>query len=81
MLPYTRTVTATSESSFGANSWLVDEMYEQYRDDPDSVSPAWQEFFEGYRGRADAVAPMPPAPGPDRSRHRQRRHRRARRPP
>ena len=51
-------VTTTSDSdtrdgfadAFGANSWLVDEMYEQYRDDPDSVSAAWQEFFEDYKG-------------------------------
>ena len=48
----------------GQNAWLVDEMYEQYREDPDLVSPAWQEFFEDYRGRADAGAPMPPASGP-----------------
>jgi multifunctional 2-oxoglutarate metabolism enzyme len=36
-------------SSFGANAWLVDEMYEQYRKDPDSVSGSWREFFQGYR--------------------------------
>jgi multifunctional 2-oxoglutarate metabolism enzyme len=32
-------------SSFGANEWLVDEMYERYRQDPDSVDKAWWEFF------------------------------------
>ncbi|MDW3213776.1 MAG: multifunctional oxoglutarate decarboxylase/oxoglutarate dehydrogenase thiamine pyrophosphate-binding subunit/dihydrolipoyllysine-residue succinyltransferase subunit [Ilumatobacteraceae bacterium] len=36
-------------SGFGANSWLVEEMYEQYRADPDSVGDSWQEFFEDYR--------------------------------
>jgi multifunctional 2-oxoglutarate metabolism enzyme len=34
---------------FGVNRWLVDELYEQYREDPDSLSPSWQEFFEDYR--------------------------------
>jgi len=28
---------------------LVDEMYEQYRDDPDSVTDAWRDFFADYR--------------------------------
>ncbi len=36
-------------AGFGANSWLVEEMYEQFRDDPDSVSAAWREFFDDYR--------------------------------
>src|SRR4051812_37543657 len=36
-------------ASFGPNAWLVDEMYEQYRDDPSSVSESWQEFFADYR--------------------------------
>ena len=36
-------------SGFGANSWLVEEMYEQYRADPESVGDSWQEFFEDYR--------------------------------
>ena len=39
-------------NGFGTNSWLVDEMYEQYVDDPDSVTDAWREFFADYRGAA-----------------------------
>ncbi len=35
--------------AFGANAWLVDDMYEQYRSDPSSVSQTWQEFFADYR--------------------------------
>ena len=34
---------------FGPNAWLVDELYEQYRSDPNSVSASWQEFFADYR--------------------------------
>ncbi|MDP9071176.1 MAG: multifunctional oxoglutarate decarboxylase/oxoglutarate dehydrogenase thiamine pyrophosphate-binding subunit/dihydrolipoyllysine-residue succinyltransferase subunit [Actinomycetota bacterium] len=36
-------------ASFGPNDWLVDEMYEQYRENPSSVSESWQEFFADYR--------------------------------
>jgi multifunctional 2-oxoglutarate metabolism enzyme len=32
-------------SDFGANEWLVEEMYERYRQDPNSVDRAWWEFF------------------------------------
>ncbi|HVE46171.1 MAG TPA: multifunctional oxoglutarate decarboxylase/oxoglutarate dehydrogenase thiamine pyrophosphate-binding subunit/dihydrolipoyllysine-residue succinyltransferase subunit [Acidimicrobiales bacterium] len=35
--------------SFGTNDWLVEEMYEQYRHDPSSVSESWREFFTDYR--------------------------------
>ncbi len=48
--------------AFGTNSWLVDEMYERYRDDPTSVGDAWQEFFADYRGADGAVAPVDEAP-------------------
>ncbi|HEX6257770.1 MAG TPA: multifunctional oxoglutarate decarboxylase/oxoglutarate dehydrogenase thiamine pyrophosphate-binding subunit/dihydrolipoyllysine-residue succinyltransferase subunit [Euzebyales bacterium] len=34
---------------FGANLWLVDEMYQQYLEQPESVSDTWQEFFSDYR--------------------------------
>ncbi|HEV8425234.1 MAG TPA: multifunctional oxoglutarate decarboxylase/oxoglutarate dehydrogenase thiamine pyrophosphate-binding subunit/dihydrolipoyllysine-residue succinyltransferase subunit [Actinomycetes bacterium] len=30
---------------FGANVGLIDEIYRQYLDNPESVSPAWREFF------------------------------------
>jgi 2-oxoglutarate dehydrogenase E1 component len=33
---------------FGANEWLVDEMYERYVADPTSVEPSWIEFFKTY---------------------------------
>jgi multifunctional 2-oxoglutarate metabolism enzyme len=35
-------------TSFGPNAWLVDDMYDQYRRDPSSVSESWQEFFADY---------------------------------
>ena len=55
-----------SRGSFGPNAWLVDDLYEQYLADPNSVSASWQEFFTDYQRStvppvASAVAP-PPAP-------------------
>ncbi len=38
-----------SSDTFGPNAWLVDEMFEQFREDPLSVSESWREFFEGYK--------------------------------
>lgn len=35
-------------AAFGANEWLVDEIYEQYLKNPESVDPAWHEFFADY---------------------------------
>ncbi len=34
--------------AFGPNAWLVDDMYEEYRSDPASVSESWREFFHDY---------------------------------
>ena len=45
--------------SFGANAWLVDEMFEQFRADPQAVGESWREFFEGYRpGGANLARPV-----------------------
>ncbi len=46
--------------SFGPNAWLVDDMYDRFLADPDSVSESWREFFADYR-----PAPVPaPQVGP-----------------
>ena len=37
-----------SHAVTGPNSWLVDEMYERYLANPNSVSASWQEFFADY---------------------------------
>ena len=36
-------------ASFGPNEWLVDELYQQYLADKNSVDPAWWEFFADYQ--------------------------------
>lgn len=48
-----------SATDFGANSWLVDEMYEQFRRDPASVGESWQEFFSDYKTQAEVAATAP----------------------
>ena len=35
---------------FGPNEWLVDEMFERYRQDPNSVDKAWWDFFADFKG-------------------------------
>jgi multifunctional 2-oxoglutarate metabolism enzyme len=75
------TVSQHSHSSdpladFGANEWLVDEMYDQYLKDKDSVDASWQKYFaahpaangssaesNGSPAPAAAKAPAPTSPG------------------
>ncbi|MFM7898510.1 MAG: 2-oxoglutarate dehydrogenase E1 subunit family protein, partial [Actinomycetota bacterium] len=39
---------AASGDEFGTNSWLVEEMYERFRDNPAAVGAEWREFFADY---------------------------------
>lgn len=39
----------SNPADFGANSWLVEEMYERFRDEPETLSTAWRDFFSDYR--------------------------------
>ncbi len=47
-------------TAFGANEWLVDEIYQQYLQDPNSVDRAWWDFFADYKPGA-AETPSAPA--------------------
>jgi len=50
-------------SGFGQNVGYVDELYRRYLANPEAVSEAWREFFEGYvPGEAPAAAAPPAAP-------------------
>ena len=52
-------------ADFGANDWLVEEMYERYQADPTSVEPSWIEFFKTYNpGNAAATTSAPKAGTP-----------------
>ena len=48
-----------SAQDFGANDWLVDEMYEQYLANPSSVDPAWVEYFKNNKPGAPVTAAQP----------------------
>ena len=43
-------------ASFGPNEWIVEEMYQRYLTDPNSVDPAWHDFFADYK-QADRSTP------------------------
>lgn len=42
---------------FGPNEWLVDEIYQQYLQDPNSVDRAWWDFFADYKPGTAAAKP------------------------
>jgi multifunctional 2-oxoglutarate metabolism enzyme len=61
-----KTPVQSPATGFGANEWLVDEIYQQYLRDPNSVDRAWWDFFADYKpgggrtpsaDRADGQAP------------------------
>src|SRR5260370_10815865 len=67
---------SASPADFGANEWLVDELYQKYLADPGSVDRAWWSFFADYQPSlpngtgpqpvlgVQAAAPAPPAAPP-----------------
>ena len=48
-------------TSFGPNEWLVDELYEQYLKDKNSVDRAWWDFFKDYEPGEAALGHGPAA--------------------
>lgn len=56
----------TVSAVFGANEWLVDELFDQYLKNPNSVDRAWWDFFEDYKAHrnSDASAPSQVADSP-----------------
>ncbi|QKJ19968.1 multifunctional oxoglutarate decarboxylase/oxoglutarate dehydrogenase thiamine pyrophosphate-binding subunit/dihydrolipoyllysine-residue succinyltransferase subunit [Microbacterium hominis] len=61
-------VGVSNEGEFGANEWLVDELYEQFKIDRNSVDKEWWPVLEAYRpvtsdsAGSPASAPATPAP-------------------
>ena len=54
-----------SDSGFGANEWLVAEMYSQWVQNPDSVDKSWWPILERYQqSQGSTPAPAPAAPAP-----------------
>src|SRR5580765_1521677 len=58
------------QADFGANEWLVEELYQRYLSDPGSVDRAWWSFFADYQpSLPNGTGPQPvvnlkPAPAP-----------------
>jgi multifunctional 2-oxoglutarate metabolism enzyme len=52
-----------AKGSFGPNAWLVDDMYDRFLADPNSVAESWREFFADYKRSAlPSVATTTTAP-------------------
>ena len=56
--------TPEAESEFGANEWLVEEMYQQYKVNPDSVDKEWWPILERFHSIQTETVPTPPATPP-----------------
>ncbi|MBM9462968.1 multifunctional oxoglutarate decarboxylase/oxoglutarate dehydrogenase thiamine pyrophosphate-binding subunit/dihydrolipoyllysine-residue succinyltransferase subunit [Aeromicrobium sp. YIM 150415] len=64
------TTTSNSDAQspdFGANEWLVEEMYERFASDPSSVDSQWADFFRqgNYAGEQNGAASNGAAAKPD----------------
>ena len=51
-----RTSADPKHPDFGANEWLVDELYQKYLEDPNAVDQAWWNFFADYQPDSRPVA-------------------------
>jgi len=64
-------VTTSPASQFGPNEWMVEEMYERFLADPQSVDAAWHDFFADFKptqggdGAASAKRQAPSDSRPD----------------
>jgi len=56
---------SSRSDTFGPNVWLIDEMYRQFLERPESVSESWRDFFADYTP-AVGRTPSPQPAGPKR---------------
>ena len=60
--------TSAPDVDFGANDWLLEEMYEQYTADPSSVDETWAKYFKSHAapsvGAGDGAAAENRSQGP-----------------
>ena len=47
--------------SFGQNEWLVDEMYQQFKNDPQSLDQEWRDYFTKNSPKSESKAAAPAA--------------------
>ncbi|WP_448223134.1 multifunctional oxoglutarate decarboxylase/oxoglutarate dehydrogenase thiamine pyrophosphate-binding subunit/dihydrolipoyllysine-residue succinyltransferase subunit [Gordonia iterans] len=53
---------STSETDYGQNEWLVEEMYQRFQTDPGSVDPSWHELLKSYKPNGSGASSTPAAP-------------------
>ncbi|HET9679989.1 MAG TPA: 2-oxoglutarate dehydrogenase E1 component, partial [Gammaproteobacteria bacterium] len=46
----------------GGNAAFLDELYEQYLQDPDSLTPVWREYFSGFEAASPGQRDIPHGP-------------------
>ena len=51
-----------SDPELGINSWLEDELYQQYLNDRSTVDESWKKVFEGAPDGQTALVPSPARP-------------------
>ena len=54
--------TPEDANAFGANEWLVEEMYEQYKVNPDAVDKEWWPILEKFHAMQTITPSVPAAP-------------------
>ncbi|MGI3780966.1 MAG: 2-oxo acid dehydrogenase subunit E2, partial [Janthinobacterium lividum] len=54
----------TEETDFGANDWLLEEMFERFTADPSSVDPSWADYFAAHGAPGGASPSASAAPEP-----------------
>ncbi|MEG3193826.1 hypothetical protein SNE32_16525, partial [Lysobacter sp. D1-1-M9] len=47
----------SQSSQLGSNAAYIEDLYEQYLVDPDSVGPKWKSYFDGLEGREAGDVP------------------------
>ena len=71
IVPDQSSTSAPTEADFGANDWLLEEMYEQYTADPNSVDETWAEYFKTHgapaSGDGNGAASVEQQPQPRRA--------------
>jgi len=46
-----------ASSEFGSNAAFIEDLYEQYLVNPDSLSPSWSTWFDAFKGREAGDVP------------------------
>ena len=64
LAPDNLTASNQSNDEFGANDWLIDEMYQAYRTDPDSVDERWRAYFDDRAAEAPSTQKAPASDTP-----------------